>query len=96
MVWYSQGVVYKGLIIPVGTNTKQPNQTPKRNTFSFFCTTTNVQDKKTCTSEKLCTVNVKETIKFFNFQSQDSLNCHVFTFGHFCGLIGHLELLSFF
>ena len=33
MVWYSQGVVYKGLIIPVGTNTKQPNQTPKRNTF---------------------------------------------------------------
>ena len=35
MVWYSQGVVYKGLIIPVGTNTKQPNQTPKRNTWSL-------------------------------------------------------------
>ena len=29
MVWYSQGVVYKGLIIPIGTNTKQRNQTPK-------------------------------------------------------------------
>ena len=26
-------MVYKGLIIPVGTNTKQPNQTPKRNTL---------------------------------------------------------------
>ena len=32
VVCHSQGVVYKGLIIPVGTNTKQPNQTPKRNT----------------------------------------------------------------
>ena len=24
-LWYSQGVVYKDIIIPVGTYTKQPN-----------------------------------------------------------------------
>ena len=30
--FFTRVSVYQGLIIPVGTNTKEPNQTPKRNT----------------------------------------------------------------
>jgi len=33
VVWHSQGVVYKGLTIPMGNNTIQSKLTPKRNTF---------------------------------------------------------------